>query len=81
MSTVRKPSRELSPSEKAIADRVEQLRTTYDVFPISDPDLAEVMELLYRMAACHSAVPVQWMAGDAIKRLQAYLVKQSSRSI
>ncbi|MGB8422216.1 hypothetical protein [Paraburkholderia sp.] len=75
MSTVRKAPCELSPSEKAIAERAAQLRSSRDLFPIKDPNLAEVMELLHRMAACHDAVPVQWMAGDAITKLRVYVRK------
>jgi hypothetical protein len=76
-----KRSTSLSPSELAIANRLRHINAASAALPIHDPDLAEVMELLHRMAACHSAVPVQWMAGDAIKKLRAYMAKQSKGGV
>lgn len=76
-----KQSTSLSPSELAIAHRVQHITASAGAFPIQDPDLAEVMELLHRMAACYSAVPVQWMASDAIKKLRAYAAKQSKGGV
>lgn len=46
-----------------------------DVFPIADPDLAALSELLHRMRMCQEDTPATRMAGEAIKRLQAYLLK------
>ena len=38
----------------------------------ADPLLAEVSELLHRMELCQTLAPFQWMASDAIRKLQAY---------
>ncbi|MFM0630742.1 hypothetical protein [Paraburkholderia xenovorans] len=81
MRTQRQAPSALSPSERAIAARIDGIASAADALPIRDPDLAEVMELLHRMAACYSAVPVQWMAGDAIKKLRAYAAKQSKGGV
>ena len=44
-----------------------------DANPIHiDPLLAEVFELLHRMAMCQTLAPFQWMAGNAIDKLQKY---------
>jgi hypothetical protein len=48
-----------------------------DVFPIADPDLAALSELLHRMTLCQEDTPATRMAGEAIRRLRAYLLKQS----
>ncbi|TDV04661.1 hypothetical protein [Paraburkholderia caballeronis] len=45
-------------------------------FPIADPDLARLSELLHRMAICQSLAPFQWMAGEGIQVLRAYVAKQ-----
>jgi hypothetical protein len=42
-----------------------------------DPLLAEISELLHRMQMCKTLAPFQWMAGDAIRKLQAYEKKLS----
>ncbi|MFM0503930.1 hypothetical protein [Paraburkholderia caffeinilytica] len=46
-----------------------------DVFPIADPDLAALSELLHRMTVCQEDTPATRMAGEAIRRLRAYLIK------
>ncbi|CAB3784507.1 hypothetical protein [Pararobbsia alpina] len=42
-------------------------------FPIADTDLAELSELLHRMAECNTREPVQWMARNAITKLQHFV--------
>jgi hypothetical protein len=46
------------------------------LLPVKDPTLAEVMELLHRMALCQSTEPFTWMARDAIEKLRAYVMTQ-----
>ncbi|CAB3730099.1 hypothetical protein LMG22037_05504 [Paraburkholderia phenoliruptrix] len=46
-----------------------------DVFPIADPDLAALSELLHRMTVCQEDTPATRMAGEAIRRLRAFLMK------
>lgn len=52
-------------------------------FPIKDPDLAELSELLHRMEICQTREPFQWMAGTAIRRLRAYArrIEQAKRCV
>ena len=45
------------------------------VFPITDPDLAALSELLHRMTVCQEDTPATRYAGEAIRRLRAYLMK------
>jgi hypothetical protein len=48
-------------------------------FPIHhDPLLAEISELLHRMELCQTNAPIQWMASDALRKLQAYEKKVSN---
>ena len=44
-------------------------------FPIVDPDLAALSELLRRMTVCQEDTPATRYAGEAIRRLRAYLMK------
>lgn len=37
-----------------------------------NPQLAEVFELLHRMELCQTREPFQWMARDAIRKLEKY---------
>ncbi|HJP69520.1 MAG TPA: hypothetical protein VJ846_11510 [Sphingomicrobium sp.] len=46
-----------------------------DVFPIADPDLATLSELLHRMTVCQEDTPAARMAGEAIRVLRAYVAK------
>lgn len=46
----------------------------------TDPLLAEVSELLHRMQMCKTLAPFQWMASDAIRKLQAYEKKLETTS-
>lgn len=41
-----------------------------------DPLLADVFELLHRMELCQTRAPFQWMASDAIRKLQKYEEQQ-----
>lgn len=47
-------------------------------FPIADPDLAALSELLHRMTVCQEDTPATRYAGEAIRRLQAYVVRHST---
>lgn len=47
------------------------------VFPIADPDLAALSELLHRMTVCQEDTPATRYAGEAIRRLRAYVVRQN----
>jgi hypothetical protein len=58
---------------RALDSLVKSLPT--DVFPIADPDLAALSELLHRMTMCQEDTPATRMAGEAIRRLRAYLMK------
>ena len=43
----------------------------------ADPLLAEISELLHRMTMCQTLAPFQWMASDAIRKLDQYEKKLS----
>lgn len=43
-----------------------------------DPLLAEVFELLHRMELCQTREPFQWMARDAIRKLERYEGQQKA---
>ncbi|WP_155122376.1 hypothetical protein [Burkholderia ubonensis] len=62
-----------SATERALAERVEQLKLTRDVYPIAEPRLAEVSELLHRICAATTLDAARWMAGDALVQLRAYV--------
>lgn len=47
-----------------------------DAFPIRDPDLAALSELLHRMTMCQEDTPATRMAGEAKQKLQAYVLRQ-----
>jgi hypothetical protein len=49
-----------------------------DVFPIPDPDLAHLSELLHRMSVCQEHTPATRMAGEAIRVLRRYVAKVSN---
>lgn len=49
-------------------------------FPITDPDLAALSELLHRMTVCQEDTPATRYAGEAIRRLRAYVAKQTNRN-
>ncbi|CAJ9868585.1 Uncharacterised protein [Burkholderia pseudomallei] len=62
-----------TPTERALARRVDELKFTRDVYPIAEPRLAEVSELLYRICAATTLDAARWMAGDALVQLRAYV--------
>lgn len=47
--------------------------------PHENPMLAEVFELLHRMELCQTREPFQWMARDAIRKLEQY--EQSTKAV
>lgn len=67
--------RRLSKAEASIAKAMASVKLPADVFPIADPDLAALSELLHRMQMCQEDTPATRMAGEAIRRLRAYLLK------
>lgn len=67
--------RRLSRAEMRIAKAISSVRLPPDVFPIADPDLAALSELLHRMTVCQEDTPATRMAGEAIRRLRAFLMK------
>jgi len=44
-----------------------------------DPLLADISELLHRMQLCKTLAPFQWMAGDALRKLQEYEEKVAQK--
>lgn len=42
-------------------------------FPIQDPDLAHLSELLHRMCVCNTREPVHAMAAEALRDLQRFV--------
>lgn len=72
--------RRLSKAETRIAKAMDSLvkKLPPDAFPIADPDLAALSELLHRMQVCQEDTPATRMVGDAIKRLRAYVAKQTN---
>lgn len=71
--------RRLSKAETRLYKAIGSLKLPTDVFPIADPDLAALSELLHRMQMCHEDTPATRMAGEAIKRLRAYVVKMAKK--
>lgn len=49
-------------------------------FPIVDPDLAALSELLHRMTVCQEDTPATRYAGEAIRRLRAYVAKAGQQN-
>ncbi|KGX47279.1 hypothetical protein [Burkholderia pseudomallei] len=66
-------------TERALARRVDELKLTRDVYPIADPRLAEVSELLHRICAATTLETARWMAGDAIVQLRAYVQRDGAQ--
>jgi hypothetical protein len=71
--------RRLSKAETRIARALGSVKLPTDVFPIPDPDLAALSELLHRMQICQEDTPATRMAGEAIRRLRAYVVKMAKQ--
>lgn len=69
--------RRLSKAETRITKAMDLLvkKLPADAFPIADPDLAALSELLHRMQMCQEDTPATRMAGEAIRRLRAYVVR------
>lgn len=69
--------RRLSRAETRIAKAMDSLvkKLPVDAFPIVDPDLAALSELLHRMQMCQEDTPATRMAGEAIRKLRTYLMK------
>ena len=64
-----------SRAETSLSKAIAAIKLPTDVFPIADPDLAALSELLHRMTMCQEDTPATRMAGEAIRRLRAYLMK------
>jgi hypothetical protein len=67
--------RGLSRAEARLTKAVGSVKLPPDMFPIADPDLAALSELLHRMTVCREDTPATRMAGEAIRRLRAFLMK------
>jgi hypothetical protein len=73
MFDLNKPG-QLSHSEQVVeAVAASQVRT--ETFPIADPDLAALSELLSKMTVCKEDTPATRMAWEALQKLRAYLLK------
>jgi hypothetical protein len=70
--------RRLSRAEARIAKALGSVKLPPVVFPIADPDLASLSELLHRMQMCQEDTPATRMAGEAIRRLRAYVAKRTN---
>jgi hypothetical protein len=64
-----------SRAETSLSKAIAAIKVPTDVFPIADPDLAALSELLHRMQMCQEDTPATRMAGEAIRRLRSYLLK------
>jgi hypothetical protein len=73
MFDLNKPG-QLSYAEQVVA-AIESSKSRAEAFPIADPDLAALSELLHKMTVCKEDTPATRMARMAIQRLQAYLLK------
>jgi hypothetical protein len=71
--------RRLSRDELAIARQLNAKPLPGDVFPIADPQLAELSEMLHRMEACYVSDTYQAMARRGITLLRAYWVKANGQ--
>jgi len=67
--------RRLSRAETRIAKQINSVKLPPAAFPIADPDLAALSELLHRMTVCQEDTPATRYAGEAIRRLRAYVAK------
>jgi hypothetical protein len=73
---VRTPGiRQLARAEARLIKDIGSVKLPTDVFPIADPDLAALSELLHRMTVCQEDTPATRMASEAIRRLRAYVAK------
>jgi len=62
-------------AQTSLSKAIAAVRLPTEVFPIADPDLAALSELLHRMTVCKEDTPATRMAGEAIQRLRAFLMK------
>jgi hypothetical protein len=69
-------SRRLSKAEMRVAAALAAVKLPDIAFPIPDPDLAHLSELLHRMSVCQEDTPATRMAAEAIRVLRAYVVKR-----
>jgi hypothetical protein len=72
-------SRRLSKAEMRVAKALSAVSLPPDAFPIADPDLAALSELLHRMTVCQEDTPATRMAHEAIRVLRRYVAKQSQQ--
>lgn len=70
----------LSKAEMRVAKVISSVKLPPEAFPIADPDLARLSELLHRMTVCQEDTPATRYAGEAIRRLRAYVAKQTNRN-
>lgn len=71
-------SARLSKAELRVAKAMNAVKLPPDAFPIADPDLAHLSELLHRMSVCQEDTPATRMAGEAIGVLRRYVAKRSN---
>jgi hypothetical protein len=71
-------SRRLSKAEILVAAAPAAVKLPDIAFPIADPDLAALSELLHRMTVCQEDTPATRMAGEAIRVLRRYVAKRSN---
>ncbi|KVN08213.1 hypothetical protein WT09_30790 [Burkholderia stagnalis] len=64
-------------TERVLALRAEEFKSTRRAYPIADPRLAEVSELLHRICAATTLDAARWMAGDALVQLRAHVISRS----
>ncbi|WP_213308241.1 hypothetical protein [Paraburkholderia sacchari] len=72
--------REPSLTESLLDARAAHASNSSAAYPISDPWLRGVSELLTRICQADSIEVARWMAGDALVLLRAYVVKQNGQS-
>ena len=72
--------RRLSRAETRIAKQINSVKLPQVAFPITDPDLAALSELLHRMTVCQEDTPATRYAGEAIQRLRAYVAKAGKQN-
>jgi hypothetical protein len=70
--------RRLSKAEVRVAAALAAVKLPLDAFPIADPDLSALSELLHRMTVCQEDTPATRMAGEAIRVLRRYVAKRSN---
>ncbi|WP_186033477.1 hypothetical protein [Burkholderia gladioli] len=61
-----------STTDRELAARSERLARTRSAYPIDNPQLAEISELLHRICDAESLPVARWYAGDALALLRAF---------